>query len=46
MVCSYLFLLATAIIVTLLWGPETMANFRWKKDVNTANNFSKKGEKR
>ena len=25
---------------------ETMANFRWNKDVNTVNNFSKKGEKR
>lgn len=26
-----LFLLSTATIVTFLWGPETMAKFRWKK---------------
>jgi len=45
-IISSLFLLVTAIIVIFLWGPETMANFRWKKDVNTVNNFSKKGEKR
>ncbi len=31
LIISSLFLLATAIIVTLLWGPETMAKFRWKK---------------
>jgi membrane protease YdiL (CAAX protease family) len=33
-IISSLFLMATAIIVTFLWGPETMANFRWKKADN------------
>jgi membrane protease YdiL (CAAX protease family) len=31
LVISSLFLLVTALIVTFLWGPETMAKFRWKK---------------
>lgn len=30
-VISSLFLLVTAIIVIFLWGPETMAKFRWKR---------------
>lgn len=33
LIITSLFLLVTAIIVTFLWGPETMAKFRWKKGV-------------
>ena len=31
LIISSLFLLVTAIIVIFLWGPETLAKFRWKK---------------
>ncbi len=31
LIITSLFLLITAVIVTFLWGPETMAKFRWKK---------------
>ena len=31
LIITSLFLLITAIIVTFLWGTETMAKFRWKK---------------
>jgi membrane protease YdiL (CAAX protease family) len=31
LVIASLVLLITAMIVTFLWGPETMAKFRWKK---------------
>ena len=34
LVISSLFLLITAIIVIFLWGPETMAKFRWEKGDN------------
>ena len=31
LIITSLFLVITLIMVTFLWGPETMAKFRWKK---------------
>jgi len=35
-IITSLFLVITAIIVTFLWGPETMTKFRWAKADNSA----------